>query len=423
MIKKISHFTPRKWLPLSALATSFLLLAGCGDDQKSQHAQMPPPAVSVYNVVEQEVGDYYEYVGRSEAVNTVDIRARVEGFLVKRNFVEGGMVEKDQLLYEIDRAPFEATLKGAEAQLASSRASLTNARKNLERGKDLVKKGAISQSDFDLQTSTEAQALASVESAKASLESARLNLGYTRITAPFKGEIGKSTYSVGNLVGPSSEPLATLTSMDPIYVTFQVDERQLVSHLSEDPDARSAGSQVEGSSLAEGSSLVEDSPLEDKGSFDLTLKLPNGKEYNQPGTFSFADTQVDQTMGTLTLRASFPNPQGIILPGLYVTLQAESKEKTLLPLIPQASVQQNQTGFFVLVVKPDNTVESRQVELGRRINAMWVVKSGLKTGEHIIVQGLQKVRAGGKVTPTVVDLNITTGTITVKTSSKQEQVH
>ncbi|WP_299732869.1 efflux RND transporter periplasmic adaptor subunit [uncultured Endozoicomonas sp.] len=412
MIKKISHFTPRKWLPLSALATSFLLLAGCGDDQKSQHAQMPPPAVSVYNVVEQEVGDYYEYVGRSEAVNTVDIRARVEGFLVKRNFVEGGMVEKDQLLYEIDRAPFEATLKGAEAQLASSRASLTNARKNLERGKDLVKKGAISQSDFDLQTSTEAQALASVESAKANLESARLNLGYTRITAPFKGEIGKSTYSVGNLVGPSSEPLATLTSMDPIYVTFQVDERQLITHLSDNP-----------TSITDATSEAIDTPLEDKGSFDLTLKLPNGKEYNQPGTFSFADTQVDQTMGTLTLRASFPNPQGIILPGLYVTLQAESKEKTLLPLIPQASVQQNQAGFFVLVVKPDNTVESRQVELGRRINAMWVVKSGLKTGEHIIVQGLQKVRAGGKVTPTVVDLNITTGTITVKTSSKQEQVH
>ncbi|MGB0360096.1 MAG: efflux RND transporter periplasmic adaptor subunit [Endozoicomonas sp.] len=151
--------------------------------------------------------------------------------------------------------------------------------------------------------------------------------------------------------------------------------------------------------------------------------LPNGKEYNQPGTFSFADTQVDETMGTLTLRASFPNPQGIILPGLYVTLQAESKEKTLLPLIPQASVQQDQSGFFVLVAKPDNTVESRHVELGRRIDAMWVVKSGLKNGEHIIVQGLQKIRAGGKVTPSVVSLNMRTGTILPTSTIQQKQAH
>ncbi|MGB0360193.1 MAG: efflux RND transporter periplasmic adaptor subunit, partial [Endozoicomonas sp.] len=200
MIKNITDFKPYKWLPLSTLATMVLLLSGCSDDQNSQR-QMPPPAVSVYSVTDQKIGDYFEYVGRSEAVNTVDIRARVEGFLVKRNFVEGGMVEKDQLLYEIDRAPFEAKLKGAQAQLASNKANLVNARKNLERGRDLVKKGAISQSDFDHQTSTEAQALASVKAAQASLETAKLNLGYTRITAPFKGEIGKSTYSVGNLVG------------------------------------------------------------------------------------------------------------------------------------------------------------------------------------------------------------------------------
>ncbi|ELU06568.1 hypothetical protein CAPTEDRAFT_136236 [Capitella teleta] len=180
---------------------------------------MPPPAVSVFNVNDQEVGEYHEFVARSEAIDVVDIRARVEGFLVERNFTEGGLVEKDQLLYEIDRAPFVAALKGAEAQLASSKANLVNAQKNLERGRDLVKKGFISQADFDMQTSTEAQAVAGVEAAEASLETAQINLSYTRITAPFKGEIGKSTYSVGNLVGPTSQPLATLTSMDPIYVT------------------------------------------------------------------------------------------------------------------------------------------------------------------------------------------------------------
>ena len=403
------------WLPISVLATSALILTGCSEE-KSQHRQMPPPAVSVFSVTDQKVGDYYEYVGRSEAINSVDIRARVEGFLVKRNFTEGGTVDQGQLLYEIDRAPFEAALKGAKAQLSSSQASLVNARKNLSRTQDLIKRGAISQSDYDNQVSAEAQAAAAVQLAQANLETAQLNLGYTRINAPFRGAIGKSNFSVGNLINPTSGTLATLTSMDPIYVTFQVDERQLISHLIKNPNARSGASQV-----------PIESALEEKGAFTLSLKLPNGQEYNQPGTFSFADTQVNETMGTLTLRATFPNPEGIILPGLYVTVQAESTAKTPLPLIPQSSVQQDQGGHFVLVIKPDNTVESRHVELGRRINAMWAVKSGLKPGEQIIVQGLQKVRVGGKVNPTLVTVNPTTGTISALTKPQattgQEQGH
>lgn len=403
------------WLPISVLATSALILTGCSEE-KSQHRQMPPPAVSVFSVTDQKVGDYYEYVGRSEAINSVDIRARVEGFLVKRNFTEGGTVDKGQLLYEIDRAPFEAALKGAKAQLTSSQASLINARKSLSRTQDLIKRGAISQSDYDNQVSAEAQAAAAVQLAQANLETAQLNLGYTRINAPFRGAIGKSNFSVGNLINPTSGTLATLTSMDPIYVTFQVDERQLISHLIKNPNARSGASQV-----------PIESALEEKGAFTLSLKLPNGQEYNQPGTFSFADTQVNETMGTLTLRATFPNPEGIILPGLYVTVQAESTAKTPLPLIPQSSVQQDQGGHFVLVIKPDNTVESRHVELGRRINAMWAVKSGLKPGEQIIVQGLQKVRVGGKVNPTLVTVNPTTGTISALTKPQattgQEQGH
>lgn len=403
------------WLPISVLATSALILTGCSEE-KSQHRQMPPPAVSVFSVTDQKVGDYYEYVGRSEAINSVDIRARVEGFLVKRNFTEGGTVDQGQLLYEIDRAPFEAALKGAKAQLTSSQASLVNARKSLSRTQDLIKRGAISQSDYDNQVSAEAQAAAAVQLAQANLETAQLNLGYTRINAPFRGAIGKSNFSVGNLINPTSGTLATLTSMDPIYVTFQVDERQLISHLIKNPNARSGASQV-----------PIESALEEKGAFTLSLKLPNGQEYNQPGTFSFADTQVNETMGTLTLRATFPNPEGIILPGLYVTVQAESTAKTPLPLIPQSSVQQDQGGHFVLVIKPDNTVESRHVELGRRINAMWAVKSGLKPGEQIIVQGLQKVRVGGKVNPTLVAVNPTTGTISALTKPQattgQEQGH
>ena len=399
---KIQHGPkPGRWLLAGFIVTN-LLLSGCNNEQAGSQSQIPPAAVSVYDVQSQKVGEYFEYIGRSEAINVVDIRARVEGFLVKRNFTEGSMVEKGQLLYELDRAPFEAALKDAKAKLASSRANLVNARKNLKRSQDLIKSGAISQSDLDLKTSTEAQAMAAVESAQAGLESAKLNLSYTRISAPFTARIGKSTYSVGNLVGPNSKPLVTLTSMDPIYVTFQVDERQLVSHLTKNAQAK------------------EVPALESKSTFDLSLKLPNGQEYNEPGTFSFADTKVDETMGTLTLRASFPNPQGIILPGLYVTLQAESTAKKSLAVIPQAAVQQDQSGYFVLRVMPDNTVKTQEVELGRRLHAMWAVKSGLQPGDKIIVEGLQKVRPGAKVAPDVVDVDPTTGTISTQGSKKQQ---
>lgn len=375
------------WLPLLAV-----MLTGCGSDNAAP-PQMPPAAVSVISVVDQPVGSYSEFVGRTEAINEVEIRARVEGFLVQRNFNEGSMVEKDQLLFEIDRAPFLATLKGAQAQLASAQANLANVRKNFIRSKDLVKTGAISQSDFDSQQSAELMAVAQVESAKANLQTAQLNLGYTRIEAPFEGEVGKSTYSVGNLVSPSSQPLATLTSMNPMYVMFQVDERELIAHLQNGARGTDAAS------------------IEQRNAYNLTLRLSNGAEYNQPGVFSFADTQVNESMGTLTLRASFPNPDKVLLPGMYVTLQAESKKKEMMPLIPQAAVQQDQSGHFVLVVTAQNMVETRPVELGRRVGAMWAVQAGLRPNEHIIVEGLQKVRPGATVNPTLVVVDPKTGTI------------
>lgn len=396
MISTITDHKLGKWLPFGALATTLLLLAGCGEDQKQQQ-QMPPPGVSVVNVTEQKVGEYHEYVARTEAVDSVNLRARVEGFLVQRDFSEGQTVDKDQLLFEIDRKPYEASLKKAEADLASSKADLTKARKDLQRSKDLFKKGHISQADLDTQTSNEARAVAAVQATEAQLDSAKLNLGYTRIKAPFKGEVGKARYSIGNLVGPTSEPLATLTSTDPIYVNFQVDEKQLVSHLQANAGRKD----------------------DDNEQFKLNLRLPTGQDYGEQGTFNFADTRVDETTGTLSLRASFPNPDGIILPGLYVTLLAESNDKVMQPVIPQAAVQENQSGRFVLVVTPEQTVATRQVKMGRRIGPMWVVSQGLKANEQIIVEGLQKVRPGTKVAPKVVNIDPTTGGIVVN----QEQGH
>ena len=377
----------RQLLLISVLVASLFALAGC-DQQPQQQGQMPAPAVSVIDVTRQPVGDYQEFVARTEAVKTVDLRARVEGFLTRRDFIEGQNVKNDQLLFEIDPKPYEAALKKAEANLTSARAERTKAVKDLQRSKDLFQKGHISQANLDTQTSNQARAEAAVQAAEAGLETAKLNLGYTHIYAPFAGQIGRASQSVGNLVGPSSGSLATLTTVDPMYVTFQVDERMLVDYLQDTGGERT-----------------------DNGNFDMRLRLPNGSEYGQPGVFNFADTQVDQTTGTLTLRAKFPNPHGFIIPGMYVTLIAESRNKQDRPVVPQSAIQENQSGRFVLVVNSDNEVETRQVEMGRRMGPFWVVNSGLKAGEQIIVEGLQKVRPGVKVQPNRVTIDPENGAI------------
>lgn len=396
-LKRFQGLTGRS-LPVAVIASSLFILSGCSDNQPQQPPQMPPPGVSVIDVTDQQVGGYQEFVARTEAVDTVQLRARVEGFLINRAFTEGQPVEKGQQLFEIDPKPYQAEVNRSEAQLASSKADLVKARRDLERSKDLFKKGHISQATYDTQISTTAKAEASVKVAEAGLETARLNLGYTDIRAPIKGEIGKARYSLGNLVGPSSEPLATLTSVDPMYVNFQVDEKQLVNYLQKNASRQ-----------------------DDEQGFQLSLRLPNDQDYDHKGQFNFSDTRVDQTTGTLTLRAAFPNPDGILFPGLYVTLISESEDKQQMPVIPQAAVQENQLGRFVLVVNADNQVETRQITTGRRIDAMWAVKSGLKTGEKIIVEGLQKARAGARVAPSVVTVDPHTGAIQSTTLAQDQE--
>ncbi|WP_330925373.1 efflux RND transporter periplasmic adaptor subunit [Candidatus Sororendozoicomonas aggregata] len=381
----VKRFKHRNWLVTSFFITSTLILAGCSEEKK--HAKMPPPGVSVIKVTNQEVSNTHEFVARTKAARQVDLRTRVEGFLDKRDFIEGELVDEGKLLFEIDQKPYLVSLNKAEADLASKEATLVKAQKDLDRSQDLFKKGHISQADLDTKVSEKDRAAAAVDAAKATVETAKLNLSYTKITAPFTGKIGKARYSVGNLVSPTSEPLATLTSVDPIYVNFQVNDQELLNYRMQEKQGDPADA------------------------LKLTLELPNGATYNEPGTFNFADTSVDETTGTLNVRASFPNPEGILYPGLYVTLIAESKDKELKPVIPQFAVQENQSGRFVLVVNDKNEVEIRQVTMGQRIGPMWAVNSGLKSGEKIIVDGLQKVKTNAPVTPTVVTINPETGTI------------
>jgi membrane fusion protein (multidrug efflux system) len=362
-------------------------LFSCSEPEKPRQA--PPPAVSVYNIETEQVGQHREFVARTQAFKEANLRARVEGELIERHFREGAMVEKDQLLLKIDPANYEALLSQAKADLASKRSGKENAVRNLKRAKDLIGDGYISQSDFDRLTTEESQADASVKSAQAALKRAELDVSYTTILAPFTGRIGKVNYNIGNIVGPTSNSLATLTVTDPIYVSFQVEEELYLNYLQQHRNSKNP----------------------DDVKIDLTLRLPNDTIYDENGLLDFADTKIEQGMGTVELRAKFANSKGIILPGLFVTLITESQQKEDLAMVPQAAVQANQQGKFVLIVDDSNTVKERHVVLGRRINAMWVVLEGLGEGDKVIIEGLQKVRSGVAVNPVFKTVDKLTGTI------------
>jgi membrane fusion protein (multidrug efflux system) len=366
-------------------------LFSCSEPVKQ--AKSAPPAISVYKVTVEDVGKHREFVARTQAFKEANLRARVEGELIARHFREGAMVEKGQLLLEIDSANYEALLTQAKADLASKVSGEDNAIRNLKRAKDLIGDGYISQSDFDRLTTEESQAKASVKVGQAALKRAELDLSYTTISAPFTGRIGKVNYNVGNIVGPTSDALATLTVTDPIYVSFQVEEELYLNYLQEHKNA--------------------EEPSDVK--IDFNLRLPNDTIYDELGQLDFAGTQIEQGMGTVELRASFANTNGIILPGLFVTLITESQKKQTMSMIPQAAVQANQQGKFVLVVDESNTVKQRHVILGRRINAMWIVEEGLEAGEQVIIEGLQKVRVGVTVNPVLKRVNALTGIMTLQT--------
>lgn len=377
---------------IKILLTTSLCLSLWACSEPKQQRKSPPPAVSVYSINVEEVGKHREFVARTQAFKEANLRARVEGELVARHFREGAMVEKGQLLLQIDPANYQALLAQAKADLASKVSGENNAIRNLKRAKDLIDDGYISQSDFDRLTTEESQAKASVKAAQAGLKRTELDLSYTTILAPFTGRIGKVNYNVGNIVSPTSDALATLTVTDPIYVSFQVEEQLYLNYLQEHKSS--------------------EKPSDAK--LDLSLRLPNDTIYDEHGQLDFAGTKIEQGMGTVELRASFANPDGIILPGLFVTLVMESQEKQLMSMVPQAAVQANQQGKFVLVIDESNKVKERHVVLGRRINAMWIVEEGLKAGDQVIIEGLQKVRAGVTVKPIEKMVNALTGTITDK---------
>ena len=374
----------KKNMLVSSVILTIGLLSGCDND--ADQPAIENPAVSVFQVKTEEVGQYLEFVARTEPNQSVEIRARVEGELISRSFTEGGIVTKGQELFQIDPDQYSASLAEAEAALKSQRVGAANALRNLERGQELSKTGFISNSDLEKLVTTSSQAEAAVRSAEANLEKASLNLQYSTIHAPFTGSIGRVKFNVGNLVTPQSDSLATLISIDPMYVNFQLEEARYLNYLQ----------------------MPEDIQQE----VNLTLRLPNNQVYTGDGVVNFADTRIDESTGTVAMRAEFSNTNGGLVPGLFVTLMIETEDKESVALVPQVAVQENQQGKFVLVVGEGNKVVARVVQLGRRMNAMWVVESGLEAGEQIVIEGLQKVRPGVEVDPIEKTIDSITGTIT-----------
>ncbi|KJS30047.1 MAG: hypothetical protein VR64_17840 [Desulfatitalea sp. BRH_c12] len=336
----------------------------------------PPPTVMVTRVTEEDVNPPKEYVGRVEAIQSVDLRARVEGFLEKVAFREGALVKAGDLLYVIEQAPYRARLAEARARVSQAEAAMTQARQYLQRLRN-VKTGGVSALDLDAAISSEQQAAARFVEAKANLDQAQLNLEYTSIQAPISGRIGRTAYTRGNLVGPASVALARIVQIDPIRAVYSVSENEVV-------DAQMAPKSGRGGD--KGDSL-----------FVPRLKLPNGKMFPDPGRIDFIDNQVDPDTGTIAIRAVFDNPQGLLLPGQYVTVLLSRSASRRLPVIPQAAVVEDRNGRYVFVVDDQKTVRMRRIETGNAIRNHWVVENGLTAGETIIVQGIQKVTPDQKV--------------------------
>ncbi|HCE46298.1 MAG TPA: hypothetical protein DET40_22360 [Lentisphaeria bacterium] len=352
------------------LLSVLLLASSCR--KKPVPPPPPPPGVVCTIAEKQDVSKTHEFIGQIVAEDWVDLVARVEGYLVKRNFEEGSFVKKDTLIFEIDPRPFEAQVKEAEGQLVHAQASLTYANIQVERYTTLVKGDAVSQKDLDAANMQQGVSKGEVLVAQGQLDLAKINLEYTRLTAPFDGKIGECPISVGNLVGPTiNTNLSRIVRMDPVKVEFSVPEATVI-------DIR----QREGSMEKIASRIIP------------KIVLSNGTEYPLAGQIYFTDNVVDTSTGTLLVRARFQNPNGLLNSGNYVKIRLETKDKTPSIMVPAVAIQRDQTGEFVLSVDKDSKVQRRLVKTGQAHGMNIVILEGISEGEKIIVRGVLKVRPG-----------------------------
>ncbi len=371
---------------------SALLLGGCDDKQAKQSQQMPPARVGVVTVHAQPVTLTAELPGRTVSAMTAEVRPQVDGIIVERLFREGGEVKAGQVLYRIDSARYQATYDAAVATLKQAEAAVPSAASKVDRYTKLAAQNAVSHQDLEDAKATLAQNRAAVAAAKADVQTALINLDYTDITAPIGGVIDRSTLTQGALVTASqTTALTTIRTIDPINVDVTQSSLELLRLRQE-----VANGQIQ---------RVGDS-------IPVRLRLENGAIYAQSGTLSFAEANVSETTGTYTLRASFANPDRLLLPGMYVhAVLAEGVAENGI-LVPQRGVTRNTKGDpTALVVGPDGKVATRVLEIRQSIGNAWLVEKGLADGDRVVVEGSQKARDGATVAPEEVAIDEATGEI------------
>ncbi|HSH29827.1 MAG TPA: efflux RND transporter periplasmic adaptor subunit [Thiohalobacter sp.] len=365
-----------------------LVLAGCSEPVEPPAA--PPVPVIVVTLEDAELRPSRDFVARTVASARADISARIEAEIKEILFVEGSRVERGQVLVRLEDTHVRADLRQSRAEVAAAEAELASARRNLTRGEEVAGRGFLSAADLDKLKDRFKAARSRLENAEAAVQKAQTNLEYAEIKSPYDGWIGRRNYDVGAVVGPSSGPIAEVLVTDPIYVEFQLNESDYVAFR------RTANDRAE--EVVDG--------------LTLQLTLPDGGRYHPQGRLSFADVETDVSTGTVAMRAIFPNPDAVLLPGLYVTLRIEGGAGDLQVLVPQAAIQETIEGTFVLVVDDEQKVVQRFIKAGPRVGAMRAVERGLQAGEQVIVEGLQKVRTGLTVRPVVKQINPQTGVLT-----------
>jgi len=365
-----------KQMTIVALAAASLA-AACA---KKEAPPPAPPKVSVAPVIQRDVPVFVEAIGQTRGSTEIEVRARVEGYLESVDFKEGSYVKKGQLLYTIDPRPLQASVAQAKGVQAQAEAQLARAKQDVMRYEPLVAKNAISRQEYETAVQVQRAAEASVEAARAGTQHADIDLSYTRVEAPAAGVIGRTEVYPGTLVGRGQSTLLThISQVDTIHVRVSVPERDFIEMNRRGEERRRAG--VTAAS----------------GRFELVLS--DGSTHPEKGDLVFVDRAVDAQTGTMLVEVAFPNPGGVVRPGQYARVRVAIDEKKGALLVPQRAVSELQGIYNVAVVKPDDTVDLRMVKPAERIGNLWVIDQGLQAGDRIVVEGVQKVRAGLKVTP------------------------
>lgn len=371
----------RLFFSAAALFALSVSLTGCGGDDQAKAQQAPAaPQVTVSKPAKKLVSDTDEYVGRFVAMDYVEVRARVSGYLDQIHFADGQLVKKGDALFTIDRRPFEASLDQSKAAIEQAEANLAFAESDLARGESLQRGTVISQQTLDQRTQTKRVAQANVTAQKAATRSAELDLQFTELTAPVAGRIGDRRVSSGNLVTGNTTLLATIASVDPIRFEFTLDE---ASYLRYTRAATAAASDSANRGLA----------------LPVKLKLIDEKDFTHEGKIDFVDNAIDQSSGTIRGRAEFANPDGRLTPGMFGRIQLAISAPAEALLVPDNAIATEQVRKFVYTLNAENVANPKYVELGPLVGGMRVITAGLDANDTIIVNGLMRVRPGVKVSP------------------------